>query len=494
MKKIVIGAVTVAVAGAAGFGLTVYPQMRAKQEVDKLFASLPKSTEGHYKAVDYSLFSNKLVVTGIEVKSTEGKSDFLQIGSFEVDKADFDAQRLVFDPASYKNGARDPQHHNLAKALIATDIKVGTSGATFTLGRLTVSDLAAKQFETAPPASLSDLMSDANQIELNKILAYSRLEMQDYGIQAQGTLSVKVASMTASDLKDGHLGALQGKGMTAEDSATHMQMAIAEISGEKMEYAKGKPFTFTADGETKTIPGVNVGRMALTGISFTTPETKTVTLKEIVLADYAQQELVPTSMTLGIHGLAVDPQAITDQEAKDMLAQLGYDKLALDFDLSFVHAVDSQRLSIRKAAIGADTAGRLTLTADLGGIPQISPSNPAVALAAAQTATLEKLELRYEDASLANRVIKMMAKEQQVDEAAMKAGLIESLNEQKAAMAHSPISVQAVDSIIAFLGEPKSLTVKAQPAQPVALQQLMTESDNPDSLADAVKLTVSANK
>lgn len=376
MNKVLVGVVAGAVVvGAAGFGTLVYPQMRAKQQVDQAIAALPKEIRASYQTLDYSLFGSKLVIGGLEVTAEE------------------DGETLT------------------------------TRLSTVTLG---------------------------------------------------GLSKTKVATVS-------------GSGLSVEDSDHTMRMDVAELNGEQIEAPEGLSHGMA------TPAAFSLKRLALSGVSMVMGEEK-VALREIVLADYAQTAKVPLSMTLGLHGMDIDPKSLPDQDARDGLARLGYDKLSLNFDLSYAHSPEAKRLSIKQASVGGENVGRLSFSVDLAEVDAAGMEDPAVALAVAQKAMLESAELRYDDASLAGRLLKVAAEEAQMDESQFKAMLLAQLAEAGAQAPASPLTKQALDSATAFVTDPKSLSLRLKPTPPLPVGVFVLAAQDPYSLAQALGASVSANR
>lgn len=378
MNKAVVGFVAGAVVvGAASFATLVYPQMRAKQKVDASIAALPKEVQARYQTLDYSLFSGKLVIGGLEMTVQDGAD----------------------------------------------------------------------------------------------------------------TVTTKLSSITLRDFAAERVGELRGTGITVDVDDGSMRLEADELSGEQMEAPQGLLAGFNATGAT----ALNVKRMALTGISVTMP-SEVVKLREVVIADYVQTDKVPQAMALGIHGLLVEPQSLPDEEAREILTKLGYDKLSLNFDLSYAHSPANKRLSIKQAAIGGDGLGQLSVAMDLGGVDPNAINDPILAMAAAQAATLESMELRYDDASLAGRILKLAAGEAEMDEDQFKSMLLAQLAEAGAQAPATPLTKEMLDSATAFLTSPKSLSLRLKPAQPMPLEQIMGNTQDPYALAQAMGMSVSANR
>ncbi|HTH17897.1 MAG TPA: hypothetical protein VL974_14655, partial [Magnetospirillum sp.] len=83
---------------------------------------------------------------------------------------------------------------------------------------------------------------------------------------------------------------------------------------------------------------------------------------------------------------------------------------------------------------------------------------------------------------------------QGTDEGSLREQLVAGLTAQGNSTTLSPLGRQALDSALAFLTSPRSLSLKAEPEQPMPLFQLAAQSGDPDTLANVMRLSVSANK
>src|SRR5262249_47589885 len=108
-----------------------------------------------------------------------------------------------------------------------------------------------------------------------------------------------------------------------------------------------------------------------------------------------------------------------------------------------------------------DELGALALSLDA--------ANLTPATAAAMQGKLAHAKLSYADASLAERVLRAGATQMGTDPAALRAQLIDTVQQQAAALGPSPAIAEASKAIVTFLGAPKSLTVELSPASPVDL-------------------------
>lgn len=378
MNKVAVGVVAgAAVMGAAGFGTLVYPDMRARQAVDKAIADLPQEMKASYRDVRYSLFSGTLAISGLEMVVEDGAD----------------------------------------------------------------------------------------------------------------SVSTRMEQVTLTDVGKDRVGRLHGTALVLETADRTMRAEAAQVTGDGLVAPNG-----ILAGMAGPMPAaLSVKNLTFSDISVDADGEK-LKLREIAIADFAQTDKGPLSLSFGLHGLLIDPKTLPDEEAREGLAKLGYDKLSIDMDLSYAHDPDTKRLSVKRVSVGGDEIGRLGLSFDLGNVEAAMGADPATAMAALQMATLERLELRYDDSSLAGRLVKAAAGEAGMAEAEFKSMLLAQVTQAGAEAGQAPMTKDILDSAVAFLNNPKSLSLRLQPARPLPLGQLMVLSQDPVLLAQTVGMSVAANR
>ena len=108
--------------------------------------------------------------------------------------------------------------------------------------------------------------------------------------------------------------------------------------------------------------------------------------------------------------------------------------------------------------------------------------------------TVSKLQLRFEDGSLTKRLLPILAKQQNMDEAGFVASAGAMLQITLAQLKNQPFTDSVVSAVTNFLKDPKSITVSIQPPQPIPVQQLMSmDPANPGAAINSLGLKVTAN-
>ena len=111
-----------------------------------------------------------------------------------------------------------------------------------------------------------------------------------------------------------------------------------------------------------------------------------------------------------------------------------------------------------------------------------------------QGLSLEKARIRWTDASLTTRLLDAKAKEQGTDRATFAKQLKLMVPMLTSAIGNKPFEQKITAAVGAYLDAPKSLTVKATPAAPLPLSQIMGAAMMaPQSLPTVLSADVTAN-
>ncbi|MGC4023946.1 MAG: hypothetical protein QM744_01475 [Mesorhizobium sp.] len=224
----------------------------------------------------------------------------------------------------------------------------------------------------------------------------------------------------------------------------------------------------------------------------------------------------PMNFTGAADKFTVDLTTLPDPKTKAIAQALGYEQVTGTVQGEGVWNPQDGRLQISKYDVAVDNAGKLGMTFDLGGytpeflttMQQLSKKmgeNPgagnnqqeaAQIINLMQALVLNGASIRFDDASITNKVLNFVAQQQGADPA--------QLREQTKTivpflLASSPIKDEMLKKSIAegvakYLDDPKSLTIRANPStpQPFAILGALGQAD-PASLPTALGMTVTAN-
>jgi hypothetical protein len=211
---------------------------------------------------------------------------------------------------------------------------------------------------------------------------------------------------------------------------------------------------------------------------------------------------------VGIYG---DLTKVPDPKSLEVIKALGYAQVdgAVTYKGSW-NPTDG-RMIMTEGAYDIKDVGRLNMTFDLNGytpalVKSLQEMNKSMEgkdetakglamLGLMQQLSFISMSIRFDDASITGRVLDYAAKQQGQDRAAM-------VNQSKAIIPFMVASLQDPDfaakvteAASAYLDAPKSLEIKATPAEPVPFALLMaTGSTTPAALIKQLNVTVTANK
>ena len=214
-------------------------------------------------------------------------------------------------------------------------------------------------------------------------------------------------------------------------------------------------------------------------------------------------------------GIAIDVSQIEDAKSRDMFQKLGYTKLTGDLKLDMGWDLGPGRLDLREYSIAFADVGKILMTLDISGYtpaflkamqetqvaaaanpdPQAAQSAAGIAmLGMLQQLTFTSATIRYEDASLTGRALKLAGEQQGVSPTQMADGLKAMLPLMLGQFNVPALQQQISAAANGFLDDPKSITVTAKPAAPVAVPMIMGAGmSGPQQVVDLLNVQVTAN-
>lgn len=247
------------------------------------------------------------------------------------------------------------------------------------------------------------------------------------------------------------------------------------------------------------ISGERVEKVLGTGIVVDTEDGKKVPIASVAFAasDYVGD--TPRKAAFDLKGIEVtlDPK---DPDLAPARA-LGYEKLAIDAGFEGTWDDKTGRLTIARITVGAAQAGELRLSGVVGGLTPATidalkkaDGDNAKEMEILQGLTVETLTLRWNDGSLATRILDMQAKEQGTDSKTYAKQVKLLIPAVLSMMGNKDFEKKVATAAGTFLDAPKSLTIAAKPATPVSFGQIMgTAMAAPQALPNVLAAEVSAN-
>jgi hypothetical protein len=437
-----------------------------------------------------------------------GDLELSQVGKVHFDIAEARADDIdllgidkMFDPANYRDGdggsgawVRDPAFYTLIGNADLLDLRVSVDvpvvPVTVSLDRLSVSAVKMRQWPfppTAPPA-----LPDADQtLDLLQSFALGGVELKQLAVTPQSVLIPGsfalgdfVVQMGPGRLEHGEIDGLvlKGPGMS-------FALGAFQLDGLVVRLPDG--FRFDPLGWLANPPGmprVFFDRYRLADLAIQYPLFGEHSLKELT-ATMAGSVDKPTRSTFDMTGLAIDFGALASFEP---IAKFGYGKVTFDSHGAAIYDLDAKTIDLKGFSVGAPEMGKLSMGYRLGNCPADWPTKSADELQQiAMDIVIEGGEARYDDASLVDHIVALVADATGQTPAATRQSALDWLDEQKATYADGPLVQDALDAMIGFLRAPKSIRIVVKPPSKVTIGELSRLGEpQPNEVMELLGVTV----
>lgn len=226
--------------------------------------------------------------------------------------------------------------------------------------------------------------------------------------------------------------------------------------------------------------------------------------------------LSEVTSTFALNGLKADLSTLGEEEpdAAAVVDALGLTQVSGSYQQSSTWSLADGRFAIDQMTLDLDNVGALNVALDISGFTpellnklaasQESGVDPAseegqaqqmmLGMELLQNVTLTSASVRYDDASLASKLIEFFAAQSGVDAAQFKE-IVKTMVPEMVGQAGIPaLTDLVVPAANTFLDDPQSFQVTVQPATPTTLLVLSAAAANPAGLISALGLTVTANQ
>ncbi|HUH76190.1 MAG TPA: hypothetical protein VLZ53_02380 [Devosia sp.] len=228
--------------------------------------------------------------------------------------------------------------------------------------------------------------------------------------------------------------------------------------------------------------------------------------------------LVDVTSRFNVAGFKLDLSSVKDEDpaSGEMLAALGITTITGAIDGSLSWTMADGHMVVDQFKFDFADLGALDVNADLTGLTpavmeQLSEMQMAMggsgttseeqaqaqmmsSMAIMQGVSIVGASVRYDDASLAGKLLELFAQQSGADRATFVTGLQAMLPETINQMGIPALAELIVAPASAFLDDPQSLELRIAPASPTSLLVLMAGAANPAGLIKVLNLTLAANQ
>lgn len=327
--------------------------------------------------------------------------------------------------------------------------------------------------------TISDIqLADENGDDLTIDIATSVLK--DGALHESGRL--KLGSLSLTDLS-----------LKADDG----DLSIGSFSATNLVLPAPSELESTSEN---SIVGPAYGTLELQNTIMSDEDGNQVEIARFFTAIDAMDGDLPTESRFAVDGLKID-SANLDAGGKKALSDLGYEKITISAEGQGSWKPEEQTIIVRDFRISGEDAGTITLNFSLGGVTRDlilklneTEGEPEQALGLIQGVSVNDLTLKLDNNSLVERVLDFQAKEAGTDRATLVSQLSSGLPMMMTILQNQALQDKVSNALTSFLKNPVSLEVKAMPANPVPIAQIMGAAMMaPQSLPQVLGLDIFAN-
>jgi hypothetical protein len=524
MRKIAFLGVLIAVVGiGAWYGIPALSSRGAEHGLDLALRRLPSGWTVTYKSATFGIVSDRAALHGVEIHG---------VGAIKLDARieELDLAGLSVDLGSnWVEAVRNPTGMAPETALPVADsialkgADLDLNGQSFTLGSARITKLRlypwALLHEGVP--TFNEIAALARQrgaepkpqdmLPLLRLIAAYALGVgyDSYGIDnlaARVRMPVEDAGPTeiAYAAKRIDIGAVD-RGRVADAALDGLAVTAAPGSEVKIDHAglgslDLRPFwTQILSGaalDSALLDGAGLGKLDYAGVSAKTPEGTALTLTGIGLSNLGFAHGLPASAEFSVTGMKIAKAQVIEPKLRNALALWGLDVATVNFGGSYKWDAEKKTAAVQKVNLDIAELGALTLSAELAGIEKSETVD--------QTAALDHAVLRYTDASLVGRALKLFPmggtdpSKGGTDPSITALRVSRMLQYQAAALlGDSPAVAAATRAIGIFLTDPHNLTFEFTPPEPLrfhALDAALGSDLPPAEIFAKFGVTVTANQ
>jgi len=201
---------------------------------------------------------------------------------------------------------------------------------------------------------------------------------------------------------------------------------------------------------------------------------------------------VPQSSKGTVEDISIPAESFAQAQFKPQT--LGYEQLVLDVTWDGTRDRAANKMTVRDFTVSIQDGGDLSITGILGKLPEPRALNDADASNKASAVEVHTMTVRYDDKSLAGRILDYMAKQQGVARADYANQIAAALPFLLSSLNNPEFQNEVAAAVGAFLKDPRSLTIKFEPPAPVSGSEIVSIAGSaPQTLPDRLNASVRAN-
>lgn len=299
----------------------------------------------------------------------------------------------------------------------------------------------------------------------------------------------------------------------ATDPVGHVTLSDVRVDGLYIPGGKAVP----AVAILQLVQSISTGALSITRDGEEVIAIESMEARYTFNPEQGSADLVDLTAMLAIDGITADLSSVSEEDpaAGAVIESLGLTSVSGNITQDLSWSMADGRMVVNEFLFDFADVGAVDITGDFTGLtPAVldqiyamqaemaaggemteeqSQAQMMQGMAIMQGVSIAGASIRYDDASIAGKLLEFFAAQSGADRATFVEGLKATLPAMVAQSGIPALTDVVVPPVSAFLDDPKSLEVKVAPPSPTSVLVLMAAAANPAGLITALGLAVEAN-
>ncbi len=503
-----LGFVGLAVAALIAIAATLWFVLLDRGE-DFAVAGLERAiTEagGSFASIEVDASLGEVVITDLSLPDIQFDGGAEQLDLLEIER--LSARGVA--RRSFAELVRLNSEQHLFDQVILEGVTLVEAGQRISIRRVQVSD--ARIVPSATRSPMGDTVTREQETAYNALLVHlGEVEISGFASPREGITGAEMELATLTGYAGGRFESFDASGLRLWDNGQTgtvgdsillqigaLRLADVDMTRALNRVVAGQALTFERQSEIPTFAELSAEVIEA--------EDELGTAIQIARMSFTNSAYVgalatESSVTVNELHFPLDTDAVESAQI-NTLRRLGYDDLIIDFNYhsQFDMATGVANLDRMQAAVR--DMGELSLDLSLHDVPFTEDMVEMTGATLAESGFIDQMlaeatfasgTIRFQDMGIVDRLIDFQALQEDKAPEDVRAEIQAQLLASRAEMAASPLALEAMDALLAFVESPGSITVAANPTEPVPVSQVLVAAQiNPALLLEILNLRVSA--
>lgn len=455
-----------------------------------------------------------LQLTGVQSQRAADKAEEVSGGAsialLKVLNTDLDPYLRLFEPSAYLDRGSARPWVNMIESMEAHGLKIKNGPVVVDVATAQAGPLKLKQFSE----NLTDLFDraatdpgflQANPENASKIatavrdaFALDALSGEGISVAGQnqsGAIKAAAAKLDVSNFTANSISRIRASGLDVVDATGNVTLSSLDIGGVNLIPVKNDA------GKTTSTGSDVVGDTIVPTIASVGAEGLSLKLQGMIASldnfDLSMAYFIgatPTNVKAKLEHLKFRAGDVAAPQIRQTFTDLGYNDVDLSLNFSVFWDDASSSILVDDLSVVGTDMGSLTISGSLAGISRMGFDSPTSVLPQEfASAGLRNMRVTFQNDGLFDRFIVRISEVNGKNVEEIKKLLSSNLPHILSGVNPSDLRNKFVFAAIAFLNDPRVLTLGATPADVVPLREVATGMRDPSKLPSLLNMEVNAN-